>query len=183
MTARTCNIEGCDNPHQARGWCDKHYARWHRHGDPEHLEVEITSAMSPEDRFWAQVDRGSPTDCWLWSGAVHGNGYAYIRVDGERPVAHRYAYELLIGPIPEGMTLDHLCRVRHCVNPRHLEPVTFEENVQRGMSPSALNVAKTHCKRGHPLSGDNLYINPAHGGRVCKKCTAMYQREYYARNH
>lgn len=85
-------------------------------------------------RFWARVDRRDPDYCWLWVGPLNSNGYAVISEGGRRGRgirAHRYAYELLVGPIPEGLHLDHLCRVRHCVNPKHLEPVTKTENARR----------------------------------------------------
>ena len=84
-------------------------------------------------------------------------------------VSHRYAYELVIGPIPKGLTLDHLCRVRGCVNPGHLEPVTQRENTLRGTSPVAANPGKTHCPSGHPYKKPHLYINKR-GGRQCLTC-------------
>jgi len=92
--------------------------------------------------------------------------------DGRRRYvrAHRYSYEAFVGPIPEGLTLDHLCRVRNCVNPEHLEPVSLKENLLRGDSSPAHNARKTHCMRGHALSGDNLYINPGTGYRACRTC-------------
>ena len=83
------------------------------------------------------------------------------------------SYELHVGPIPKGLTVDHTCRNRRCVNPNHMEIVTQKENNARGNSPSAINARKTHCKRGHPFSGDNLYVDPGRQSRHCRACKAM----------
>lgn len=90
--------------------------------------------MNAEERFWAKVDRRDGGDCWPWLGTTTSTGYGLFGVPREdRTVgAHRYAYELVVGPIPTGLELDHLCRVRNCVNPAHLEPVTHAENLRRG---------------------------------------------------
>ena len=92
---------------------------------------------------------------------------------GEKKFAHRIGYEQLVGPIPKGLELDHLCRVRHCVNPDHLEPVTHKENTLRGSCPAAVNARKTHCKRGHPLTDDNIARQSKTNARVCLKCQAV----------
>jgi hypothetical protein len=84
---------------------------------------------------------------------------------------------LLVGPIPEGMEIDHLCRNRGCVNPEHLEPVTRQENIRRSQSISVANAAKTHCPYGHLLSGANLYLRPNRGGRACRECVRKAIRE------
>jgi len=88
-------------------------------------------------------------------------------------------YEALIGPIPEGLVIDHLCRVRNCVNPAHMEPVTNTENVLRGTGPTAVNAQKTHCKHGHPLTPDNLVKRTDR--RECMECRRIREREYKAR--
>jgi len=124
-------------------------------------------AVSIAGRFWEKVEK-TPT-CWLWTGAVNGNGYGNFNESGRYVGAHRVAYELVIGPIPADLTLDHLCRVRLCVNPSHLEPVTNGDNVRRGMSVPALNARKTHCKRGHPFDARNTYRRPD-GSRQCRAC-------------
>ena len=96
------------------------------------------------ERFWSRVNK---TDtCWLWTGALGTGGYATIRLPGSRQQlrAHRWAYEYFVGPIPEGLTLDHLCRVRHCVNPAHLEPVTMRENLLRSPDTQASRKLGTH---------------------------------------
>jgi len=125
--------------------------------------------MTPEQRFWQYVnpildDRG----CWEWTGPRRGKGYGCFGVDRRKVQAHRFAYEMLVGDIPEGLNLDHLCRNLICVNPRHLEPVTNRENILRGINFIADQAKKTHCKNGHELSGDNLISWRGH--RACKAC-------------
>ncbi len=122
---------------------------------------------TPTERFWSKVDKTTST-CWLWTACISGGGYGVFKLD-RKQYAHRLAYEWLVGPIPEGLQLDHLCRVRHCVNPEHLEPVTTQENIRRGLG-SSFNSLKTHCPRGHPYAGDNLYIQPGNGKRKCRTC-------------
>src|SRR5690242_3990108 len=100
-----------------------------------------------QTRFWSKVDKSG--FCWLWTASVDHDGYGRFVVDGKTCKAHRIAYTLSIGPIPDGLTIDHLCRNKRCVNPAHLEAVSQKENNHRGTSPSALNIQKTHCIRGH----------------------------------
>ena len=109
--------------------------------------------------------------CWLWTGKKD-YGYGRVGMNGVSYRAHRLIYETIKGPIPEGMVIDHLCRNHSCVNPDHLEPVTARENCVRGISPPSENSRKTHCKQGHPLSGENLYEYTYKGKlwRSCKTC-------------
>lgn len=125
--------------------------------------------------FWRRVDKNGDGGCWLWTGAKTSNGYGYLNTDGGRRLAHRFSYESLVGPIPAGLQLDHLCRVRHCVNPTHLEPVTQRENVLRGEGLSAANARKTHCSRGHEYTPENTYIY-AEGRRHCRPCALANAR-------
>jgi hypothetical protein len=123
-------------------------------------------------RFWAKVNAFGP--CWEWVAYCDPCGYGRFGngPDGE-VMAHRVAWLLLIGPIPEGMELDHLCRNRPCVNPDHLEVVTRLENVRRTPKPGAK--FKSHCHRGHPMSGDNLYVSPTSGNRTCRECQRIFR--------
>ena len=112
--------------------------------------------------------------CWIWTGKLNRDGYG--------PTSTRRAmYRRAKGSIPDGYELDHLCRVRACMNPDHLEPVTRRENVLRGTSFAAVNAAKTHCKNGHELSGENVHIRPS-GWRACRTCKRERAAAFYAAN-
>lgn len=120
--------------------------------------------------------------CHVWQGSKDEKGYGLFQAAGRRCVkAHRWIYEQTHGPIPAGLEPDHLCRVRACVNPEHLEPVTHRENVLRGEAPAALNARKTHCHRGHPLSGENL-VARSDGGRGCRTCGRAAKLAYKRRH-
>jgi len=122
------------------------------------------------------------TGCWLWVGALlRSGGYGAVRWNGGAARAHRVAYEELVGRIPEELELDHLCRVRCCVNPEHLEPVTHAVNLLRGVG-TAIQIKrnKTHCPRGHEYNADNTY-NAPHGGRNCRTC--LREKEARRRAH
>lgn len=169
-----CSIPDCDSPRGTRGWCVKHYNRWRAHGDPL-VTLNPGLGQTEAERFWAKVDRRGPDDCWLWTGAVQSRGYGQLGVDGKLVYAHRWAYEHEVGPIPDGLTIDHLCRTRLCVNARHLEPVTNKVNIQRGESPWATNARKTHCVNGHEFTLENTFARP--GGRGCRMCKRAHDRK------
>ena len=129
--------------------------------------------VAPIDRLMARVtETPGPlaTPCWISTYVPGRDGYAMVTTDGRHAPAHRCSYEHFIGPIPDGLELDHLCRVRACVNPLHLEPVTRAENLRRGMSPAAIAVRTNMCKRGHSL--DDAYLK--NGGRACRTCSHEY---------
>lgn len=119
-------------------------------------------------------------DCWLWTGYTRG-GYGRLTRGSRQYQAHRVAYETERGPIPAGMVLDHVCKNTRCVRPDHLEPVTQVANIQRGEWFPGVNTGKTHCPQGHPYSGDNLYVIPATGGRMCRTCKSAARRAEKAR--
>lgn len=150
--------------------------------NPTLSEVEMAKKIiSDIDRVFKSVEVVIDS-CWIWSGPLDKDGYARSikigsRSDGSRRFvrSHRFVYEQMVGPIPDGITIDHLCRNRCCLNPAHLEPVTGRENTQRGWRKN-----KTHCKHGHPLSGQNLIVNK-NGSRNCRECRARLVREHYQR--
>lgn len=133
-------------------------------------------------RFWLRVQIVADS-CWLWQGPVNSGGYGVFMPASNRPVGvHRFAYEFCVGPIPAGLQLDHLCRVRLCVNPDHLEPVTGTENVRRSDGPSLTRarMTKAICKNGHPFNSANTYIRRT-GNKACRPCSAAAARRYRER--
>jgi hypothetical protein len=167
--ARYCTVEDCERPFRARGYCTLHYLRFMTTGDPLR-----TPRFETERLFWERVEKTET--CWLWKGSCTSEGYGQIQMGRRFKLAHRYAYELLCGPIPDGKVLDHLCRVTACVNPDHLEAVTDRINSLRGISPSAKNAQKTACVNGHPFTAENTYTYGGH--RVCKTCSRIRVARY-----
>ena len=132
-------------------------------------------------RLIAKAHINEFTGCHEWTGAVAGR-YGQMRVDGRQQPAHRVAYELSRGEIPEGLELDHLCKTPLCVNPDHLEPVTRKENVRRsdvGKATGARTRQKTHCPAGHPYTGPNLVTTT--GYRRCRECRRVQSLAVYHR--
>lgn len=154
-------------------------------------------ARNAEERFWEKVDKDGPIPehapnlgpCWQWKAAKAGGGYGNFRAGLGHPnaqrsgnvPAHRYSYELLVGEIPKGLYVDHLCRNRGCVNPKHMEPVTPQINTLRGSSPSAQQAKWETCIRGHALDEENTYSwAKLPRSRLCRRCRAA---RVYALRH
>lgn len=140
--------------------------------------------ISDEERFWAKVARGGLDQCWPWMAGTDKDGYALFKIGSRKDNSrrsvrgHRWIYEKTIGPIEDGKTIDHLCRLRRCMNTRHMEPVTSAVNTKRNARSTA-----THCKRGPPLSGDNLILRPSFPSRpwpqrACRECANAAARRH-----
>jgi hypothetical protein len=185
VTKRTCTVSRCDRTHYGYGWCNKHYQRWRKWGDPTKTTLIFGDQ---EDRL---IDKITVTTsgCWQWNSAGD-DGYAMVRWAGKAQLAHRVVYETLVGPIPDSAELDHTCHSadtecpggpclhRSCVNPDHLEPVTPLVNSHRSLRNNRQS-EKTHCPDNHPYSGANLYISPRgdRGCRVCRQAAARRCRD------
>ena len=129
-------------------------------------------------RFWAKVNK---TDtCWLWTASTKDGVYGQFKYEGQMVRAHRVSYELFVGPIPNGWTIDHLCRVPLCVRPSHLETVPKTINTLRGFGPTAKNKRKTHCISGHLFDETNTFIRK-NGNRACRKCACRASYDYRER--
>lgn len=129
-----------------------------------------------EKRFWAYVEKTE--GCWNWVGSKRQE-YGVVTKFGKTYPAHRISYELVIGKIPDGLVLDHLCRNTICVNPHHLEPVTHEENIRRGKpNAAAINAKKTHCVNGHAFNKENTKLLKS-GHRACRECCRKSTYRWY----
>jgi len=128
--------------------------------DPKPIKDRVLAGIKIDDN-----------GCWIWQKYIRPNGYGQIGVlKGRSFYVHRVAYEEWVGPIPEGLQIDHLCRVRACCNPEHLEPVTLKVNVLRSENFAATYAKATHCSQGHEFTPENTYIRPGRGGRDCNEC-------------
>jgi HNH endonuclease len=127
-------------------------------------------SSDPVSRFYERI-LYAENGCWLWQGKISSSGYALLSIKGRYVHVHRWAYEHFRGVIPEGLLIDHLCKHRSCVNPEHLQPVTYQENNQR---------ARTHCWQGHPFTAENTLINGS--GRMCRICRHERERKYRQRS-
>lgn len=138
-------------------------------------------------RFYSKVNKNGSVPahrpelgpCWMWKGRPSDRGYGYFWFDGKKRLAHRFSYENLVGPIPDGLVIDHLCRNTMCVNALgHLEPVTDRVNILRGEAPPARNILKDSCGEGHPFDEENTYWYPGGKERGCKTCRRQHWREW-----
>lgn len=135
-------------------------------------------SFDPASRFSYDV---TPDGCWVWNKGLNDAGYGLTsNGKGKNKRAHVASYELVRGPVPAGLVLDHLCRNRACINPEHLEPVTRRENTLRGVGASAQNARKSHCPRGHAYDEGNTVLR-RRGGRECRTCINLTARERRAR--
>lgn len=146
-------------------------------GAPPMRRQCIPIVLSEKDiaRFWENVDRsGGPDACWPWMRGLGSDGYGRFHISRESRkvsyLAHRVAYHLIVGPIPDDLEPDHLCRNHPCCNPLHLDPVTHAENIARGNAVAAIAVRENRCKRGHEFTPENMYIVASSGYRRCRVC-------------
>lgn len=198
MNERKCSIDGCDRRHKGRGLCSAHLQRLRNTGSATPPEDKVITGYDSIGRpIWRRVEdpktkllsRAVPAQggCIVWTGSKNNNVYGHITINGQIHYTHRLSYELHIGPIPEGLVLDHLCRTRACLNPHHLEPVTQGENTRRG-EPAQ----RTHCPAGHPYDEANTRLRnrtdtkrgTAVTSRECKTCDRdRGRRQYATRTH
>lgn len=176
-----CIEAECQRQAREQGRCHACYERLRRAGKIE------TREKDPIARFWSRVDRNGPKApdgllgrCWMWTRSTN-HGYGQVSIGGHIKRAHRLAYELSVGPVPDGLDIDHLCHERdsdcpggvtcphrRCCNPDHLRPATRRTNVLRGVSPLADKAARSHCEHGHEFTPENTYL--WRGGRCCRAC-------------
>lgn len=167
----TCAVEGCSRSPESDALCHSHFEYRRRTGRLPSKPILDTD----DQRFMAKVKQ-LPSGHWIWTGARNGDGrYGIGTVAGHQHNAHRCAWLLFRGPIPDGLVVEHLCRRTLCVNPDHLQVTTQQTNVLRGDAPSAVNAAKTHCIRGHEFTPENTVLR--NGGRQCATCTRARVRE------
>lgn len=184
-----CSIETCDRPATERGWCHAHYMRWFSAGDVR-PEVPLKRYVrGPEAQLAAYVNRAGrvPIDrpdlgpCWLWTGRTNKLGYGIISIGGRMNYAHRWAYQRHVGPIPEDLELDHLCRNPSCLNfESHLELVSHQTNVLRGESPPAQFARRDACSKGHKFTPENTFTR-RDNSRGCRACDRSRSRQSYLR--
>jgi hypothetical protein len=181
LNTTDCSVPDCTHPARKRGWCGTHYSRWRRTGD---LSLRRITPAEDRERFLSKIDRRSQNECWPWLGTILNTGYGQFVARGRKFMAHRYSYEVHVGPIPDGLTIDHVaawgCTRLDCVNPSHLEPVTMGVNVLRGTAVSAINAAKTGCSEGHEF--DATKVVKGRVERFCRACSNQKQRERLARS-
>ena len=188
MAERNCAIPECLKPAgvigSARGWCREHYRRWQRHGDP----LGGRPYYGYPANLWAQCDRsGGNEACWPWTGYITPHGYGQTYEPAGRAQAHVAMYRHLVGEVPDGYEVDHLChsrsfdcnggstcRHRRCINPAHLEPVSKAENRRR---QGASKHRRTRCARGHPRTEANVYVAKDDGAKRCRVCANEANRK------
>jgi len=159
----------------ARQLCSKHYQRWWSRG-----ALDLAPGYEPrtlQQRLEAKTVKGP--GCWTWTGSHDPDGYGKISVRSRMTNAHRVAYQIYVGPIPEAYEVDHLCRNRGCVNPAHLEAVPKPVNIARGEGAAARYARRTHCKNGHEYTPTNTRLSRT-GTRQCRECERLRTRRRWA---
>lgn len=175
---KTCTIEGCTSPAPCKGMCQKHYKRMRRYGSTDDRR------LTPIDRLMARVvETAGPmaTPCWITTYTPNRAGYVPLRTEGgKRKLCHTVTYEHFVGPIPDGLELDHLCRVRGCCNPAHLEAVTRRVNFLRSHHNSAITYRTDLCRNGHFMA--DAYVK-SDNRRECRICRDQRRRRVYEAEH
>lgn len=184
---KKCSIDGCDLKYKCRGFCSKHYQRWRKWGDP----LFVMTHPDQSERFWAKVEKRGPDECWIWTGGKR-NGYGFFNVPPTTIGAHRFAYTEVKGEIPEGMVVDHRCRVKLCVNPDHLQVVTVALNGQNVSGLNARNKSGVRnvwwCNTWKRWTGQVTFMGIKHsiGHHVTKESAAeaalTLRNELYTNN-
>ena len=147
-----------------------------RRPNPPHPSASLIFDSKARARFWRKVSPAPADACWMWHGAANSEGYGNVGRNGKTYLAHRVAYEITNGPVPEGMDLDHLCMVRLCVNPAHLEAVTFLANMRRRYAAKP-DERDTHCIRGHEYTPENTAVISTTGQRKCRICYPAHAKQ------
>lgn len=169
MVPKICSVPECTGRRSALGYCQQHYKRFRRYGDPCG-----TRTIIPEtERFWAKVDKRTANECWPWTAGKTAQGYGgFHPAKNTTVLAHRWSYRDAHGSLDSSLVVDHLCRNRTCVNPAHLEQVTNLENLRRGEGYALANGMRSACINGHEYTPDNTYIDPS-GGARCRRCARI----------
>jgi len=162
----SCSGPDCNRVPKANGLCAAHYGQMRRKGvlAPLRPTRPLGRQLMPTIERIAKWTRPGEGGCWIWNGAIDASGYGRIGIAGKSRMAHRVAYEVYRAEVPTGLTIDHLCGTRSCVNPWHLEPVPIRINTQRR------SAAIKRCPQGHEYSESNTYRTPKTGARGCRKC-------------
>jgi hypothetical protein len=155
-----CSLDGCTRRPATKGVCRRHRA-----------QVPTPTTTKTAEQFWAGFDPVG--DCWEWRSPVGDHGYGVVTMQGQKWLTHRLAYTLMVGDIPAGLQIDHLCRNRVCGNPDHLEAVTPRVNTLRSEGLPAKRAKQTVCQRNHALTPENVYLRPDRLGRMCRQCCAI----------
>ncbi len=177
---KQCSVPECTVSVRTRGYCNVHYQRWYRHGDPLGGAPIVPTDLW--ERFLTHVTVVE-SGCWIWTAWKDRDGYGGFKVDRKMRRAHAWAHEYKFGKAPKGLVYDHfVCDNPSCVNPNHVRPTTNAVNVLRGTSFAAQNARKTHCVNGHEFNAVNTYLGVRNSRvfRACRTCLRARTRQYRA---